>query len=335
MTRRHNLGHARPARLFAIVSLSLLLNSCGGRTAPKISVDGPGPHELGELWIEPRNLESSDLFHGAGGRALAPDPSAAYELVAIDNTGFSPGYDVRDRKGTEWNIKLGIEAQPELVASRVLWALGYHQPPTYVLTRWELVGKQSGTQGIARFRRESDDHRVITNWSWYENPFVMARPFKGLLVANLILNNWDWKTSNNKVYEIADGLERRRVYVVPDLGASLGKTTFPTFLAWTPFRRMAQGSRNDINDFEEQGFITGVEENRVKFDYHGTNAGLVNTLTVEDVVWTCRLMARLTDRQWHDAFRAAGYLDADRLRYITKLKSKIREGLALARSQSR
>ena len=39
-----------------------------------------------------------------------------------------------------------------------------------------------------------------------------------------MLNNWDWKTSNNKIYEI-----RRRgtvvgVYVVRDLGASLGKT---------------------------------------------------------------------------------------------------------------
>ena len=47
--------------------------------------------------------------------------------------------------------------------------------------------------------------------SWYENPFVSTQPFKGLLVANLILNNWDWKTSNNKVYDLADrdGASRR------------------------------------------------------------------------------------------------------------------------------
>ena len=66
----------------------------------------------------------------------------------------------------------------------------------------------------------------MSDWSWYENPFVSTQAFKGLVVANLVLNNWDWKTSNNKVYDVssADG-SARRVYVVRDLGASLGKTT--------------------------------------------------------------------------------------------------------------
>jgi hypothetical protein len=52
-------------------------------------------------------------------------------------------------------------------------------------------------------------------------------------------------------------------------------------------------------------------------------------LTVDDVLWTCRLIARISDRQWRDAFRAAGYEDAEQRRYISKLKSKIGEGLAL------
>ena len=41
-------------------------------------------------------------------------------------------------------------------------------------------------------------------------------------------------------------------------------------------------------------------------------------------------MARISDQQWRDAFRAAGYEDAEQRRYTTKLKSKIQEGLALA-----
>jgi hypothetical protein len=150
-------------------------------------------------------------------------------------------------------------------------------------------------------------------------------------VANLILNNWDWKTSNNKVYDLAgrNGASRR-VFIVRDLGASLGKTTFPRFLKWTPLRGMGQGSRNDVAGFEEQGLIKKVEGPRVTFHYRGIHNGLVDTLTVGDVVWTCRLMARLSDRQWHDAFRAAGYADGEQKRFITKLKSKIDEGLALA-----
>jgi len=253
-----------------------------------------------------------------------------YELIAVDDSGYSPGYDVRDAKGTRWSVKLGIEAQPEIVASRVLWAIGYHQPPTYLLTKWELAARKGGIQDVARFRRESTDGKAVSDWSWYENPFVTTQPFRGLVVANLILNNWDWKTSNNKVYDITTGRGGpRRSYVVRDLGASLGKTTFPTFLKWIPFRGVRQGSRNDLEGFEEQGFIKGVEGRRVEFHYRGRHQRLVNTSTIDDVVWTCRLMARISDWQWRDLFRAAGYSDEYQKRYTAKLKSKIKEGVAL------
>ena len=317
-------------RLVLVVPTTLLA-SCAGNTAPITTTEDPTRVAVEQLWIEPHDLESRDLFQGSGGPALAPDPSMPYELLAVDDSGYSPGYDVRDQQGTQWNVKLGIEAQSELVASRVLWAIGYHQPPIYVLENWELVGTQPGRQGRARFRRESADQKVVSDWSWYENPFVATQPFKALVVANLILNNWDWKTSNNKVYDVGDGSGARRVYMVRDLGASLGKTAFPAFLRWGPFRAMKQGSRNDIDGFEEQGFIKEVEGRRVTFDYRGVHSRLVDMLTVDDVVWTCRLMARISDRQWSDAFRAAGYPDADQRRYITKVKSKIGEGLALDR----
>jgi hypothetical protein len=323
----------RSVYLLAALVLTLSVSACGGRVPATTTVDKPVGAELGELWVEPRDLEARDLFHGPGGRALAPDPSTRFELVTVDDSGFSPGYEIRDSQGTAWNVKLGIEAQPEIVASRVLWALGYHQPPTYLLRSWELTGTGGGPQTIARFRREPANEKVVSDWSWYENPFAATRPFKGLVVANLLLNNWDLKTSNNKIYDLTDRAnERRRVYVVRDLGASLGKTTFPKFLAWTPLRRMPQGSRNDLGDFEEQGFIRGVEGERVKFEYNGANARLVNALTVDDVVWTCRLLARVSDDQWNDAFRAAAYPEAERGRFIRKLKAKISEGLRLSRS---
>jgi hypothetical protein len=332
MRVQHTNSTAR--RLSLILPLAVLVASCAGRT-PKTTAADPARIDVSQLWVDPRDIETRDLFHGAGGAALAPNPSIAYQLVAVDDSGYSPGYEVRDRQGTEWSVKLGIEAQPEIVASRVLWAIGFHQPPTYLLTDWQLEDKQGGPQAVARFRRESEDRKVVSDWSWYENPFVTTKPFRGLVVANLILNNWDLKTSNNKVYTIAArGKEPRRLYVVRDLGASLGKTTFPAILQWTPFRAMAQGSRNDIDDFEQQGFVKGVEGQRVKFHYRGTNGALVETLTVDDVVWTCRMMARLSDRQWADAFRAAGYDRAVGQRYAAKLKTKIREGLALDRSQA-
>ena len=325
--RRERRSAAGPARLLLIVAIAALATACVMRKAPSTSSGAPA--DIAQLWVEPRDLEKRDLFHGPGGAALAPEPAAPFELIAIDDSGYSPGYDVRDKRGAEWSVKLGKEAQPEVVASRVLWAIGYHQPATYLLSNWKLAGNQVETPGVARFRRES--HKVVADWSWYENPFVSTQPFKGLLVANLVLNNWDWKTSNNKVYDVAarDGAPRR-VFVVRDLGASLGKTTFPQFLKWTPMRGMGQGSRNDIDGFEEQGLIKRVEGQRVTFDYRGIHNGLVDTLTARDVVWTCRLMARISDRQWRDAFRAAGYTGEQQRRFVAKLKSKIHEGLALS-----
>ena len=318
-------------RSVSIIGL-VLLTACAGRTTqPQAVIERPVAADIEQLWTDPVDLESRDLFNGPGGAELAPNPSARYEFVEVDNTGFSAGYTVRDDQGTEWNVKLGIEAQPEVVASRLLWALGYHQPSSYLVGAWTLAGKQSGPQGISRFRRDSPDQKVVSDWSWYENPFEGTPPFKGLVVANLILNNWDFKTSNNKVYFAGD-VPGRQIYVVRDLGASLGKTTFPQFLKWTPLRLGKQGSRNDLEDFESQGFITGVEGDRVKFDYKGIQTRLVETVTVQDVVWTCRLMSRLSAQQWDDAFRAAAYQPAERQRFIAKLKSKIDQGLALASS---
>ncbi|MGH7336199.1 MAG: hypothetical protein ACREI7_01355 [Myxococcota bacterium] len=53
-------------------------------------------------------------------------------------------------------------------------------------------------------------------------------------------------------------------------------------------------------------------------------------ITVDDVLWTCRRLAQLSDKQWKDAFRAAGYPDDQGAAFIARLRQKVREGLALA-----
>ena len=49
-----------------------------------------------------------------------------------------------------------------------------------------------------------------------------------------------------------------------------------------------------------------------------------------DVRWTADLLHRITDQQWDDAFRAAGYSPEVRARFIRKIKAKIAEGLAVS-----
>jgi hypothetical protein len=282
------------------------------------------PTEVQSLWRDPADIRTRDLFHGAGGSHLAPGPGP-FAFVERKSVGTNPGYDVRDREGVVWSVKLGPEAQSEVALSRVLWALGFHQPPTYYLPRWQMTGEVNGEQPAGRFRPELPGHEVVDDWSWYDNPFIGTRQFAALVTVNLLFNNWDLKTPNNKIYDVktSRGVERR--YVVRDLGGSLGSAMQPAALSWIPFMRWMQGSRNDLADFEEQRFIDGVDGGRVEFEYRGLDAALVDSVTVEDLRWTVALLSRLSERQWLDAFRAAGYTEDERRRYVAKIQSKIAE----------
>jgi hypothetical protein len=68
----------------------------------------------------------------------------------------------------------------------------------------------------------------------------------------------------------------------------------------------------------------------VIFDYRARHKELLEDITPADVVWTCRLLDRITDKQWEDMFRAATYPSAVGERFRIHLESKIAEGLALA-----
>ena len=297
-----------------------------GTSSQSLATQATASDNVGELWIAPEDIGSRDLFHGPGGAALTPQAATPFTWIATDTSGYSPGFDVRGPDGRDWSVKLGPEAQTEVAASRILWAIGYHQPPTYYLKNWQLTGGPGGQQPEARFRTDFEGSKVVGDWSWSENEFLDTQPFRGLIVANILLNSWDWKTSNNKIYQLADGTRR---FVVRDLGASLGKTSNSKLLWTIPIRGLGQGSRNDIADFESQNFIKEVGENEVEFDFDTIYGSVADRVRPADVRWTVELMSKLTDAQWDDAFRAAGYSPEVRARYIRKIKAKIAEGLAV------
>ena len=87
--------------------------------------------------------------------------------------------------------------------------------------------------------------------------------------------------------------------------------------------------------FERNRFITGVTNGFVTFDYRGWHQELFRQrLTPDDVTWACELVGGLTDRQWHDAFRAAGYEPALAERFIRQLQKLIAVGRRLTQSGS-
>lgn len=309
--------------------LACLAVSCGGRTVV-VSPRGPMPASmLAELRVDPGD-EARDLFWGVGGRRSAPPADATYTFEAKDETGFSVSFDVTGPDGLEWSAKIGPEAQTEVVVSRILWGLGYHQPPVYYLPSWRLdaTGAEPRKESEARFRPKLPQlDRLPDVFSWADNPFSGTRELKGLLVILLILNSTDLKDSNNSIYRLIppgniyqlaqpwDGATRW--FAVRDLGAALGETgkLYPR--------------RNWLEGFEAQSFITYVAGSIIEFDYNGRHEELLTMIGPADVQWAASQMARLTDAQWRDAFRAANYAAPHADRYIHRIKEKIADGLAL------
>lgn len=285
------------------------------------SAPSPAAREarIEELWMEPE--ANRNLLYGVGGKDLAPDPNEKYKVREIKLRGFSEGYTVVDSQNREWSTKAPPEAFTEIATSRILWAVGFHQPPNYVLVDWNADGARAPNPQLpARFREKDPKYHGLKaegTWSFKDNPFVGTRPFGGLLVLQAMLANPDIKPSNNTIYTLTSPAEgASRWYVVRDLGYSLGTTGF-------------NAPRADIDAFERAPFIRSVANGKVQLHFGGQNKGLLDNVTVADVHWICQRLARLTDQQWRDAFRAAAYEPSVAERYIVKLKAKIKEGLAV------
>jgi hypothetical protein len=264
---------------------------------------------VAEFWEEPSDIAARDLHYGVGGPALAPAPDSSFTFVK-EKEGGSPGYTVTDAAGTTWHVKMGPEAQAEVAVSRLLWAVGFRQPPVYLLPSWTLVGgPDPGPKGPGRFHPELRGWTEAGSWLWRRNPFVGTRPWRGLIVFMRMVSNWDLLDRNNQVYELDPPWAGMiRFYVAMDLGASLGRSTFPH-----------QGTKNDPEDFENKG-------RRHRDLYRG--------ISVDDVRWTCDLLAQLRPQQWLDAFRAAHYDQDTAARFIGRLRQKVDDGRRLREGSS-
>ena len=286
-----------------------------------------GQARIAELWEQPSDdLKARDLFYGPWGPERAPDPEATYTFIEAKRGGVNPGMTVRDPAGRVWKVKqppldgrLG-EGPIEIVLSRVLSAVGYHQPPVYYLRSFTVTDANGTRRTLGgRFRLNVPSLKDVGEWSWQQNPFVGTRPYQGLLVILLMFNSSDLKNANNTLYEFHPSANRtERWYVVRDLGTALGGTG-----RITP-------ARGEVDAFVRSRFIEGIEEGFVKFEYHGWHQELVRgRITPADVGWACELLAGLTDTQWREAFLAGGYDPAVSGRFIRRLQAKIREGSAL------
>ena len=278
------------------------------------------------LWSNPVDIRSRDLYYGPGGKQHAPHTT--FSFLKEDLAGTNPKFSVRDEDGTQWKVKLGPEARPETVASRLVWAVGYYANEDYFLPELhvenmprlkrgqKLVGRD-GTIRNVRLKRKVKNEKKIGSWKWGDNPFNRQRELNGLRVIMALINNWDLKDTNNSIYEEKDGESGvpQLHYAVSDLGASFGTTG----RGWT------QGlSKGNLESYRHSKFIRKVTPEYVDLNVP-TRPALIYVFTPKEFVsrirlrwigkhisrsdakWIGGLLAQLSPEQIRDAFRAAGY----------------------------
>jgi hypothetical protein len=275
------------------------------------------------LWSEPVDISSRNLFYGPGG--ANDQPHGPFKYVEEDLNGSNPKYIVRDRDNVKWTVKLGTEARPETVASRLVWAVGYSTNEDYFLQNVQVEGMSSqvkrggnqigpgGSMHAVRFKRHLENQKKIENWKWRDDPLTGTRELNGLRVMMALINNWDLKDENNELYGRKDGTDQ--VYMVSDLGASFGTNG----LAF-PFSR----SKGNLASYLHSKFIGKVSPEYVDFRTPGRPAliyalnlrnylrrvrldGLAHHIPRTDARWMGHLLSSLSADQIHDSFRAAGY----------------------------
>ena len=298
------------------------------------------------LWASPDNVSGRDLFYGQGGERHQPKPP--FKFISEDMSGTNPKFDARDADGKKWRVKLGEESRPEVVASRLLWSVGYFVNDDYVLAEAEVqslkMHRKSGNMKgdhitDARFARKPGGQDKIGIWEWKDNPFTGSREFNGLRVMMAVMNNWDLKDSNNSVYR--DDKSDRQIFLVNDVGATFGTNG----LSWTRAH-----SKGNIETFKGSKFITRMTDTEVDFAtpaaptaYLAKMAGLSvvpfakrasldwigKNIPRDDARWIASLLAQLTHRQLVDAFRAGGFPPDAIAIYVTLIENRIAELSAL------
>lgn len=326
-------------RLLALTIFAVLFLNPVAFAQKKAHRDKKKPVSNGDLilWQDPGDIKSKNLLLGAGDGDKAQLP---VRFDKEDMSQHSPKFDVEDAAGVKWKAKLGPEAQPEPVASRLLWALGYFANDNYFLHDLQV-------DGLPRLERGSEfekkDHvrdvrlqrhqlgKKDGDWKWRDNPFKGSREFNGLRVMMALLRNWDLKDDNNAIYIAKDGTT---IYEVTDVGSTLG-------MAGRSYTDAM--SKNNLPRYKRAKFIDKVTPDYVNFNFP-THAPLLYAVFAPnfffhvrhnkwighhvpraDAKWIGGLLAQLTHDQIRDAFRAGGYTPEQVEAYAQTLEERIAE----------
>jgi len=336
---------SNPLKCLAITATYLLTVALPAPAQERLTTDrahaAVAPHSV--IWIDPGDISSKNLLYGSGGKENLPSPPLTFEQE--DAKGSNPKFDARDQNGTKWKVKLGVEARPETVATRLLWAVGYLTDDDYLVSRIKVehlprrwrghkLVKEGDELVDARLKHRPSHTEKDKEWHWRKNPFTGTREFNGLRVMMSLINNWDLKDENTATYEEKDG--DRKLYLVSDLGASFGSIGY----------RLGPGrGKGNLDDFKRSKFITHRDKDYVNFSSpaHSTVIGILGIFSLpnfvtrmrlrwigrhiprNDAKWIGGLLGQLKPNQVEHAFRSAGYSETEIQTYAAVIEKRIAE----------
>lgn len=336
-----------PQKVLALTLFGALLSAAPQSVNAAAAAPGPlieSGRAPGVLWRDPSDITTRNLYYGPGGKAH--EPRAPYTFVEEDNDGTQPKFVVKDGNDVKWTVKLGFEARSETAATRLVWAAGYFANEDYFVPEMHVEGLPKHlkrgdkyiTGGVihdARLKRHLEDEKMVGNWDWRSGPFAGTRELNGLRVMMAIINDWDLKKVNNKIYAGKDA--EPPVYMVGDLGATFGppgvilplhrsRSDLEKYAASTFIRKITP----EYVDFETprapfvaMGFWPFTYFPRVKLD------NLLRHVPRQDAHWMGTVLTRLSKRQVRDAFRAARWQPDVVDAYATIVEDRVRQLCAL------
>lgn len=298
------------------------------------------------LWHEPVDIASRNLLYGPGGTGHQPSSTCVFLKEDLD--GSNPKFVVRDESGVKWKVKLGVEARPETVVSRLIWAVGYYANEDYFLRdllvrnlpahlhRGQILVGADGSVHNVRLKRYLAAEHKVGEWRWRSNAFSGTRELNGLRVMMALVNNWDLKDINNSVYEEGTAGQSSgptEVYMVSDLGAAFGTGKAD----WPPKR-----AKGNVDSYGRSHFIINVTPDYVDFANPGRPALIFlfnpgeyfarlrlrwigKHISRSDVRWIGRRLVQLSSAQIRDAFRSAGYSPDEVERFSKRIEIRIAE----------
>ena len=333
-------------RIFVVCCTLLLGSSAGFSQSNEKKGNDVAVSAKRILWKDPSDIASRNLFWGPGGEAHAPH--GPFTFLKEDGAGSNPKFEISDRDGVKWKAKLGREAKPETVASRLVWAAGYFADEEYFLPTLKLnempkhlrrgqnLIKADGVLSDVRLKRARVG-KSAGSWKWKDNPFRKTQEGNGLRVLMALLNNWDLKDENNVMIATSkSGADGELIYMVSDLGATFGATGFTL----VPSR-----SRGNLAEYSQSAFISKIRKTDVDFATPGSATILMflqpefykrlalrpigDHIPKQDAKWMGEILGRLSAAQIEDAFRAAAYSPTEAAKFRDILQKRIQQLRAL------